>query len=73
MISVYKSKECCSGCTACRFACPVSAIDMIQDDEGFCILTLFKKNASIVANVEKYAILKKVMTTSKVINKKYWQ
>ena len=35
MISVYKSKECCSGCTACRFACPVSAIDMIQDDEGF--------------------------------------
>lgn len=30
----HKEEECC-GCTACYAACPVHAIDMRADDEGF--------------------------------------
>ena len=35
MISVYEKKENCSGCTACKFVCPVKAIEMKPDEEGF--------------------------------------
>ena len=30
-----KDKEMCSGCTACKNACPKGAIDMVRDEEGF--------------------------------------
>lgn len=29
------NKYSCSGCTACKFVCPVGAIEMIRDEEGF--------------------------------------
>lgn len=35
MIEVYTKKENCSGCSACKSVCPVNAITMISDDEGF--------------------------------------
>ena len=35
MISVYDKKEDCCGCTACEFICPVNAIEMGSDEEGF--------------------------------------
>ncbi|MCI9132643.1 MAG: 4Fe-4S binding protein [Lachnospiraceae bacterium] len=33
-MEIYKKEECC-GCTACKFACPVHAIDMRIDRQGF--------------------------------------
>ncbi len=35
MLEFSKTKELCSGCTACMAACPVSCIEMIADEEGF--------------------------------------
>lgn len=35
MISVYDKKEDCCGCTACKNICPVEAIKMMADKEGF--------------------------------------
>ncbi len=35
MEQVYSSKEMCSGCGACVLICPVNAIAMIKDEEGF--------------------------------------
>lgn len=32
---LYERKELCCGCSACFAACPVSAIQMIEDEEGF--------------------------------------
>ena len=32
---LYKSKEECCGCSACFAICPVGAITMVEDDEGF--------------------------------------
>ena len=32
---LYKNKENCCGCSACAAICPVGAIVMIMDDEGF--------------------------------------
>ena len=32
---LYKNKTECCGCTACFSICPVSAIEMIPDEEGF--------------------------------------
>lgn len=32
---LYRRKEDCCGCTACYAICPVSAISMHEDDEGF--------------------------------------
>ena len=32
---IYKSKDACCGCTACYSVCPVKAISMSTDDEGF--------------------------------------
>ena len=35
MKQVYNNKGMCSGCTACREICPVGAINMEEDEEGF--------------------------------------
>ncbi len=32
---LFKKKELCNGCTACYAICPVCAINMKRDDEGF--------------------------------------
>ena len=32
---LFETKEDCCGCTACYSICPVHAIQMIEDDEGF--------------------------------------
>lgn len=32
---LFDRKEDCCGCTACYAICPISAIQMIEDDEGF--------------------------------------
>lgn len=34
MIQIMKSEECC-GCSACYASCPVNAISMVRDNEGF--------------------------------------
>ena len=34
MINI-KDKSLCSGCFACSSKCPVKAINMVQDNEGF--------------------------------------
>lgn len=34
-MNVFKNKEQCSGCTACMHSCPVGAITMETDEEGF--------------------------------------
>lgn len=33
--TLYNRKEECCGCTACYAICPKSAINMIEDEEGF--------------------------------------
>lgn len=33
--SLYISKEDCCGCSACKAICPVDAISMLPDEEGF--------------------------------------
>ncbi len=33
---LYKQKEDCTGCSACYTICPVNAISMVEDKEGFC-------------------------------------
>ena len=35
MERVYESKEECCGCSACFNICPVDAISMVADEEGF--------------------------------------
>lgn len=32
---LFQRKEECCGCTACYAICPVSAITMVEDEEGF--------------------------------------
>ena len=32
---LYERKEDCCGCTACYSICPVGAISMMEDEEGF--------------------------------------
>ncbi len=32
---LYSDKRDCCGCTACFSVCPVSAIQMVEDEEGF--------------------------------------
>ena len=32
---LYKRKEECCGCTACYSICPMNAISMVEDEEGF--------------------------------------
>ena len=32
---LYKRKEECCGCSACYSICPVNAISMVEDEEGF--------------------------------------
>ena len=32
---LFECKEDCCGCTACYAVCPVHAIDMREDEEGF--------------------------------------
>ncbi len=32
---LFEKKEECCGCTACYAICPISAISMIEDEEGF--------------------------------------
>lgn len=32
---LYNKKEECCGCTACYASCPVQAIEMMKDEEGF--------------------------------------
>ncbi len=32
---LYQDKESCCGCSACFAACPVQAIQMLPDEEGF--------------------------------------
>ena len=34
-MKLFQKKEQCCGCGACRDACPVDAIRMVQDREGF--------------------------------------
>lgn len=34
-MKVYQIKELCSGCTACKSSCPVKAINMVEDIQGF--------------------------------------
>lgn len=33
--TLYNAKEECCGCTACKMSCPVKAINMLEDEEGF--------------------------------------
>lgn len=33
--NLYSRKEDCCGCTACVAVCPMNAIDMVEDEEGF--------------------------------------
>jgi len=42
MIQVDKKANCC-GCTACKNICPVQAIEMIEDEEGFLYPTIDEK------------------------------
>lgn len=32
---LYERKEDCCGCTACYAICPMDAISMVEDEEGF--------------------------------------
>ena len=35
MLSFTQDKGHCTGCTACKAACPKQCISMVQDEEGF--------------------------------------
>ena len=37
---LYASKQECCGCTACEFKCPVAAIRMFPDEQGFLYPTV---------------------------------
>lgn len=67
MIRIYDKKKCC-GCTACKEICPVGAINMIEDDEGFkyphvdkencikcnrCVSVCPNKNEQLVNNFQR--------------------
>lgn len=39
-MSLVKDKDNCSGCNACMLVCPVNAISMIEDKEGFAYPTI---------------------------------
>ena len=56
-----EDKELCSGCTACKNICPVNAISMEQDDEGF----LYPK-----VNEKKCIKCGKCINTCPILNKK---
>lgn len=32
---LYKTKKECCGCSACFSVCPIKAISMVEDEEGF--------------------------------------
>ena len=32
---LFKKKSDCCGCAACASACPVDAVSMVEDEEGF--------------------------------------
>lgn len=32
---LFRSKEECCGCSACHAICPLKAISMVEDEEGF--------------------------------------
>ncbi len=49
MINIKNKKDCC-GCTACANICPVNAIDMMKDEEGFLYPVV---NISKCANCKK--------------------
>lgn len=35
ILTLYKEKDECCGCTSCYSICPNSAISMVEDEEGF--------------------------------------
>lgn len=62
MIKITEKKRCC-GCSACKNACPVNAIEMKADEEGFlypnvdiekCIQCGLCEKVCPVLNNEKY-------------------
>lgn len=62
MIQLYKNKEQCCGCTACKNICPRHAITMKSDEEGF-LYPIIDKDKCI-----KCKLCKKVCNFQKTIN-----
>ncbi|MCM1270052.1 MAG: 4Fe-4S dicluster domain-containing protein [Ruminococcus flavefaciens] len=40
---LFSNKANCCGCSACYAVCPVSAIEMKEDEEGFCYPVIDEK------------------------------
>lgn len=75
MIKINRKEECC-GCTACKSICPVDAIEMKEDEEGFlypyideklCIHCNACEKACPMLNVEKE---EKVKQKAYIVNNK---
>lgn len=58
MINIENKKDCC-GCSACKNICPVNAIKMIEDDEGFLYPKVNMSNCINCGKCEKVCPIKK--------------
>lgn len=57
---LFKKKEECCGCTACYAICPVNAISMVADEEGFLYPTIDEKKCLRCKNCLKVCPLKRI-------------
>lgn len=55
---LFKKKEECCGCTACYAICPVNAISMVADEEGFLYPTIDEKKCLRCKNCLRVCPLK---------------
>lgn len=51
-MEVYRNKEMCTGCTACKNICPRQAISMEEDNEGF-LYPVINEKVCIACNLCK--------------------
>ncbi len=57
---LYVRKEECSGCSACYTICPINAISMIEDKEGFCYPKVDESKCICCYNCVKICPIKNV-------------
>lgn len=65
---LIKNKQDCTGCCACKNACPEYAIDMIQDEEGFLYPYVNEKYCKNCGLCERICPVLNTKTSTKVLH-----